>query len=63
MEKTEHQKEAQKFQDNIFRKMTANEKIELASGMWHLANNLKNVNKNEQKGRSKRSSKRYIKNS
>jgi len=53
MRRTKYQKEAQKVQDKMFLGMSADKKIELASGMWLLANNL-NSNKNGQNSRSEK---------
>jgi len=61
--KGEKQTTAQKMQDDIFRKMSADRKIELGSQLWQLAKNLVGDKINYGKNRTQISSSKNRKNS
>ena len=54
-QKLQLKKSAQEMQDDIFRKMTADKKIEIGSQLWQLAKNLAGDKINYGKNRSKAS--------
>jgi len=61
--KGKKQTTAQKMQDDIFRKMSADRKIELGSQLWQLAKNLVGDKINYGKNRTQISSSKNRKNS
>jgi len=58
-QKTQMKKSAQDIQDEIFRKMSADKKIELGSKLWQLAKDLVGNKINYASNRSQKSSIEY----